>query len=189
MSFQSPEQAYSVAAESFERRNPKSKAIFERATKSLPGGNTRSVLYYHPFPLSISRAEGAKLYDVDGHSYVDLLGEYTAGLYGHSDPVIINAISSAAKRGLSFGSQHEDEAKLAELVKGRFPSMELLRFTNSGTEATLMALAAAKAFTGRQKILVFGGAYHGKSDDEEVGGFHPAHDWHRWCFHLRRWQE
>ena len=161
MSVESAQHLYNAAAERFARRNPNSQAIYERATKSLPGGNTRSVLYYHPFPVSISRAEKATLYDVDGHSYVDLLGEYTAGLYGHSEPVIVQAISAAAKRGLSFGSQHEDEARLAELVKARFPSMELLRFTNSGTEATIMALTAAKAFSGRQKIFVFGGAYHG----------------------------
>lgn len=131
------EEAYKRAERSFVDRNPKSKAIYERATESLPGGNTRTSIFYQPFPVSISRAEGARLYDADGHEYVDLLGEFTAGLYGHSEPKIIQAISEALQRGLSFGSQHEDEGKLAELVKGRFPSMDLLRFTNSGTEANL----------------------------------------------------
>lgn len=93
----------------------------------------------------------------DGHEYVDLLGEYTAGLYGHSEALIVKAISEAAKRGLNYGGQHEDEAKLAALIKERFPSIDLLRFTNSGTEATLMALAVAKAYTGKKKILVFDG--------------------------------
>ena len=181
MSPSTTEEAYSTLAESFVNRNAKSKAIYEQATQSLPGGNTRSVLYYHPFPVSVSSAHGSRLVDVDGHEYVDLLGEYTAGLYGHSEPVIVDAISEAAKRGLNFGSQHavrcpcsalgqshaqiltqtQDEGKLAQLVKRRFPSMELLRFTNSGTEATLMALAAAKAYTKRNKIVVFAGAYHG----------------------------
>lgn len=119
------------------------------------------MLFYHPFPLSVSSASGSKLHDADNHTYIDFLGEYTAGLYGHSEPVITNAISQAVSKGLSFGSHHEDEVKLAELIKKRFPSIDLLRFTNSGTEATLMALAAAKVYTGRKKILVFAGGYHG----------------------------
>lgn len=124
--------AYNETEESFIARNPKSKAIYEKATQSLPGGNTRTSVFYKPFPVAISRAEGARLYDVDGHEYVDLLGEFTAGLYGHSDPVIIDAISKALQQGISFGSQHEGESKLAELVRYRFPSIELLRFCNSG---------------------------------------------------------
>ena len=172
--------SYSELAESFTARNLNSKAIYDRATQALPGGNTRSVLFYHPFPVCINKAEGAKLYDVDGHEYVDLLGEYTAGLYGHSEPVIINAISEAAKRGLNFGSQHEDEVKLATLVKGRFPSMELLRFTNSGTEATLMALAAAKIYTGKTKIMVFDGAYHGGAFTFKDGKSNPVNAPHEY---------
>ena len=160
MAAEASREAYEKLAKSYIARNPKSKEIYDRATQSMPGGNTRSVLFFHPFPLSIAWAEEAKLYDKDGHAYVDFLGEYTAGLYGHSDPVILNAISEAAKRGLNFGSHHEDEEKLAALVKKRF-NLDLLRFTNSGTEATLMALAAAKAYTGKKKIVVFDGAYHG----------------------------
>ena len=132
------QEAYEQAEQFFIAHNPKSKGLYERATASLPGGNTRTSVFYRPFPLSIKRAELARLYDVDGHEYVDLLGEFTAGLYGHSEPIIIDAISEALQRGLSFGSQHEDEGRLAELVKERFPSMDLLRFTNSGTEANLM---------------------------------------------------
>lgn len=155
------EKAYNALEISFTNRNPKSKSVHDAAINALPGGNTRSVLYYHPFPLSIKTAKGSILTDVDGHEYIDLLGEYTAGLYGHSEPTIIKAIIEATNRGLNFGSQHEDEVRLANLVKKRFPSIDLLRFTNSGTEATLMALSAAKAYTGRGKILVFDGGYHG----------------------------
>lgn len=153
--------AYGQAEKGYIARNPESEELFLKATESLPGGNTRTVLFYHPFPVSIVRAEGARLYDADGHVYIDLLGEYTAGLYGHSEPTIINAITETAKRGLSYGSHHGDEGKLASLIKERFPSIDLLRFTNSGTEATLMALAAAKVYTGKNKILVFEGGYHG----------------------------
>lgn len=158
---QTAQEEYDRAEQLFISRNPRSKTIYDKATQSLPGGNTRTSIFYHPFPVSISRAEGARLYDADGHEYVDLLGEFTAGLYGHSEPIIIDAISKALQRGLSFGSQHEDEGKLAALVKGRFPSMELLRFTNSGTEANLMALAAATNYTGKKKVMVFAEAYHG----------------------------
>jgi glutamate-1-semialdehyde 2,1-aminomutase len=161
MAYQSKQQVYDKLADAFTARNSQSKAVYDAATEALPGGNTRSVLFYHPYPLSIKTANGARLIDVDGHEYVDLLGEYTAGLYGHSEPVIIEAIQAAAKNGINFGSQHEDEVKLAAMVKQRFPSIDLIRFTNSGTEANLMAIAAAKAFTGKKKVLVFDGGYHG----------------------------
>ncbi|KAK7924245.1 hypothetical protein PG985_006299 [Apiospora marii] len=155
------QEAYDTLACEHTTNNPKSKASYETATKSLPGGNTRTVLFYEPFPLYTERAEGCHLWDVDGHKYVDLLGEYTAGLYGHSHPVILEAIQAALKRGLSFGSHHADEARLAQFIRDRFSSIELVRFTNSGTEATLMALAAAKIYTSRSKIMVFEGGYHG----------------------------
>ncbi|KAK6865440.1 hypothetical protein PG995_001968 [Apiospora arundinis] len=155
------QETYDALAREYAANNPKSKAAYETATKSLPGGNTRTVLFYEPFPLYAERAEGCYLWDVDGHKYVDLLGEYTAGLYGHSNPVILEAIHAALKRGLSFGSHHADEARLAQLIRDRFSSIDLVRFTNSGTEANLMALAAAKIYTDRSKIMVFEGGYHG----------------------------
>lgn len=157
----SSSKAYRDLQRGFVENNPRSEAIYEKAVRSLPGGNTRSVLFYSPFPVAIRKASGSRLFDADGHEYIDMLGEYTAGLYGHSDPYILRAITEAANRGLNYGGHHEDESKLADLVKQRFSSIELLRFTNSGTEATLMALAAARAYTQRNKILVFGGAYHG----------------------------
>jgi glutamate-1-semialdehyde 2,1-aminomutase len=160
MTARTTQEAYDELAKSFAARNPKSKEVFERAAQSMPGGNTRTSIYYDPFPVSIARAEGARLYDKDDHEYVDILGEYTAGLYGHSEPRIMSAITEALNRGVSFGSHHEDEHRLAELVKARF-KFDLLRFTNSGTEATLMALAVAKYYTGKKKVMVFGGGYHG----------------------------
>ncbi len=151
--------AETVAA--FVARNPASHSAHTRACAVLPGGNTRSVLHYDPFPLAMVRGEGCRLWDADGHEYVDFLGEYTAGIYGHSDPRIAAAIHGAVAGGLNFGSTTLREAELAELVKARFPSMELLRFTNSGTEANLMALALATTHTGRATVMVFEGGYHG----------------------------
>ena len=131
------------------------------ACEVMPGGNTRSVLYHGPFPLRIAHGEGARLIDVDGHEYVDLLGEYTAGLFGHSHPAIRAALDAALDGGVNLGAHNGFEARLARLIVERFASIDKVRFTNSGTEANLMALTAARAATGRDDVLVFEGGYHG----------------------------
>ena len=141
--------------------NPKSRARHAEAGRSLPGGNTRSVLFYAPFPVTIVRGEGARLFDLDGHAYLDFLGEYTAALYGHSDPVIRAAVEQALKDGIVLGAPNRYEAELAKLMCARFPSLDMVRFCNSGTEANLNALSAARAATGRSHVMVFEGAYHG----------------------------
>lgn len=143
------------------RANPKSKARFEAAARNMPGGNTRTILHYDPFPVAITKGEGARLTDLDGHVYVDYLGEYTAGLYGHSEPAIVDAIREALASGLVLGGPNPYEALLAELMCRRFPAVELIRFCNSGTEANLMCLNLARAATGREAVMVFRGAYHG----------------------------
>jgi glutamate-1-semialdehyde 2,1-aminomutase len=145
----------------YARRNPRSAEIAAAAAAHLPGGNTRSSLWYDPFPLCMVRGEGSHLVDADGHEYVDFLGEFTAGIYGHSSPVVKEAIVSALQDGLNLSAHNQRESQLAAMISARFPSMQLLRFTNSGTEANLMALEAAKAFTKRSQTLVFDGAYHG----------------------------
>jgi glutamate-1-semialdehyde 2,1-aminomutase len=141
--------------------NPLSARRHERATTSMPGGNTRSILHFEPFPLAFERGQGAFLWSLDGHQYVDFLGEFSAGLYGHSEKVVLDAVRVALDRGLGFGGVNDLEPRLAELLCERFPSLDLVRFTNSGTEANLMALALAIASTGRRKILAFRGGYHG----------------------------
>lgn len=150
-------QAYATYTE----RNPRSLARHNAAAEVMPGGNTRSVLYYSPFPLGIARGQGCYLLDVDGHRYIDFLGEYTAGIYGHSHPIIRAALDHALDDGINFGGPNIAEVRLAQVVCQRFPSLELVRFTNSGTEANLMALTAARTFTKRAKIMVFAGGYHG----------------------------
>ncbi len=141
--------------------NPKSRARFETVRASMPGGNTRTTLHYDPFPLVIGQAAGAHLRDIDGHDYADFLGEYTAGLYGHSHPVLTAALHAAIDGGLSFGAPNPHEGELAALMVARFPSIERVRFCNSGTEANMMAVSLARAVTGRSKVMVFGGGYHG----------------------------
>jgi glutamate-1-semialdehyde 2,1-aminomutase len=145
----------------YRERNPESARQLARAAEVLPGGNTRSVLFQAPFPLTMVRGEGCWLWDADGHRLLDALGEFTAGLYGHSAAPIREAIVAALAEGLSLSSHTRREVELAEAIAGRFPSMPLMRFTNSGTEANLLALAAAIAHTGRRKVMVFEGAYHG----------------------------
>ena len=155
------EAALAEAEELYRARNPKSLAQHRQACGAMPGGNTRSAIHVDPFPLTMARGEGARLWDIDGHEYVDFLSEFTAGIYGHSHPAIRKAIDAALDGGLNFGAHNALEARFAAAICARFPSIELVRFTNSGTEANLMAVSAARAITGRPKILVFVGGYHG----------------------------
>ncbi len=145
----------------YAERRPKSLAVHQRACEVMPGGNTRTVLYHGPFPLRLAHGEGAVATDADGHRYLNLLGEYTAGLFGHSHPVIRAAIDAALDGGVNLGGHNMFEAELARHVVARFTAIERVRFTNSGTEANLMAIATARAFTKRSKVLVFRGGYHG----------------------------
>jgi glutamate-1-semialdehyde 2,1-aminomutase len=149
------------AHERYAAKRPRSQALFEQACRVLPGGSTRSVLDFNPFSFRVSRAEGSRLVDVDGLEYIDFLGDYSAGLLGHDPGPVAAAVHAALDRGWSFGATHVDEIRLAELVCQRFPSIDLVRFTNSGTEANLMALQLARHCTGRNRIAVFDGAYHG----------------------------
>jgi glutamate-1-semialdehyde 2,1-aminomutase len=153
--------ALAAARERYVGANPASRAAHEAAVRVLPGGSTRSTVFYPPFPLTMRSGTGAWLTDLDGHGYLDLLGEYTAGVYGHDHPVIRRAVDAALDTGWNFGAQGAGEQRLAELLCGRFPSLDLVRFTNSGTEANLLALATATAATGRAAVLVFAGGYHG----------------------------
>jgi glutamate-1-semialdehyde 2,1-aminomutase len=153
--------ALAEAQELYRAENPKSLAQYEEACAALPGGNTRHSIFAEPFPLTMAKGEGAHLWDLDGHEYVDFLSEFTAGLYGHSHPRLREAIDRALDTGWNLGAQGPAEARFAAAICARFPSIDLVRFTNSGTEANLMAVAASRALTGRAKILVFSGGYHG----------------------------
>ncbi|PZW48148.1 glutamate-1-semialdehyde 2,1-aminomutase [Humitalea rosea] len=149
------------ARETYAAARPVSAALHAEARAVMPGGNTRSVLFWTPFPTAMVRGEGCRLWDADGHEYVDFCGEYSAGLFGHSDPRILAALRGALDSGLNLAGVGANEVRLAALLCARFPAMERVRFTNSGTEANLMALTAARAATGRAGVLVFRGGYHG----------------------------
>ncbi|KAK1970970.1 aminotransferase class-III [Colletotrichum sublineola] len=141
--------------------NEKSRQVNNNASGSLPGGTTRSVLHYHPFPLAFSGGHECHLTSVDGHEYLDFVSEYCAGMFGHSHPKIIAAIESVAKNGFTLGGPSPKEGELGALLVERFPSIDAIRFCNSGTEANTMAIATALHFVGRRKILVCENGYHG----------------------------
>jgi glutamate-1-semialdehyde 2,1-aminomutase len=144
----------------FALRNPESKRLHDEACRFLPGGHTRTILAHEPFALTFVRGKAAVLADADGHEYIDLLGDYTAGLLGHGERRALDAVQDAMRTLASVGGVHPYESRLARLMCERF-GLDRVRFTNSGTEANLMAITAARHFTGRPKILVFRGAYHG----------------------------
>jgi glutamate-1-semialdehyde 2,1-aminomutase len=164
------ESALEEAENRFAAANPRSAARHASARSAMPGGNTRTVLHYAPFPLAWAKGEGARLTDLDGHGYTDFLGEHSAGLYGHSNPVILEAIRKALDGGIVLGGPNQYEAELAGMVRDRFPSVELLRFCNSGTEANMFAIQAARAATAKPAILAFEGGYHGGVLNIRKGG-------------------
>jgi glutamate-1-semialdehyde 2,1-aminomutase len=141
--------------------HPLSREQHRKAAEVLPGGNTRTVLFSEPFPITLARGSGCKVTALDGQEYIDFLGDYTAGLYGHSDPVLRHALIAALDHGWVMGGHIRLEEELARLICARFASIDLVRFTNSGTEANLFAISAARAISGNNKVVVFEGAYHG----------------------------
>ncbi|OCK75067.1 putative glutamate-1-semialdehyde 2,1-aminomutase [Lepidopterella palustris CBS 459.81] len=150
------------ARKNYIARNPESARLHEAAIEHLPGGNTRSVLHNDPFPISIKSGSGNRLTDVDGHEYLDLVSDMTAGVYGHSNPTIIRTLLSTLQTtGLNLGGTSPNELSFASAITRRIPSIHQLRFCNSGTEANLYALSIARHVTQRKKVVVFSGAYHG----------------------------
>jgi glutamate-1-semialdehyde 2,1-aminomutase len=155
--------------ERYLERTPGSRALFERALQSLPGGSTRTTVYSPPYPPYLVRGKGARTTDVDGNTYLDLLGNYTSLILGHAHPAVVAAVESQVRRGSAFAAPTEVEVELAEELRRRLPALERIRFTNSGTEATMFALRAARAATGRPAIARFERSYHGTHDGVVVG--------------------
>ena len=149
-----------IARRDFADRHPQSRLHFDEARRFMPGGHTRTVLTHSPFPVAFASGDGATLIDVDGHSYIDLLGDYTAGLLGHSERRVLDPVVAALANNVSVGGVHPAEANLSQLMCSRF-GIDRVRFTNSGTEANLMAITTAIQATGRRQVLVFSGGYHG----------------------------
>src|SRR5438067_3379198 len=161
------------AEEIYRRSTPASKALHERSARVMPGGTTRTTTYFEPYPLFIERGEGCRIWDVDGVERIDMLGNYMAMILGHAHPKVVEAIRQQAARGTGFAAANPIEVELATLLCERVPSLDAVRFCNSGTEATMFAMRLARAFTGRPKIARMEGGYHGTPAYADVST-HPA---------------
>lgn len=150
-----------------------SEKLYERAKKFMPGGVNSPVRAFNSVgrsPLFIERAEGDKIYDADGNEFIDYVCSWGPNILGHSRPEILEAVRKSASKGMTFGACHFGEIELAELIQHCMPSMEMLRLVNSGTEAVMSAVRAARGYTHRDKIIKFKGCYHGHSDGLLVKG-------------------
>ncbi|HVU86965.1 MAG TPA: aspartate aminotransferase family protein [Pirellulales bacterium] len=160
---------HSPLIDAYCKRTPTSARLYGRAKDIFPSGVTHDGRFLEPHPIYVDRAAGSRKWDVDGHEYVDYAGGHGALLLGHSHPTVVEAIARQLPRGTHLGSGHELEIRWGELVRELVPSAEMVRFTNSGTEATMLALRLARAFTGRPKILRFAGHFHGWHDHMAFG--------------------
>ena len=145
----------------------KSQKLFDRAKKCIPGGVNSPVRAFGSVgmtPRFIDRAKGDRIWDVEGNEYIDYIGSWGPMILGHAHPTVLEAVAQAAQNGLSFGAATAREVEMAELICGIVPSIEMVRMVNSGTEAVMSAIRAARGFTGRNKIIKFAGCYHGHSD-------------------------
>ena len=161
----------------FPDMNSRSAALFERARKVLPGGNSRHTVYFPPYPLYAVRGAGARVWDADGVERLDLINNYSSLIHGHNHPEIVAAVKRQAEQLLSTAMPTEQEIVLAELVTGRLPHVDQVRFLNSGSEACLYAIKVARAFTGRSKIAKIEGAYHGSSESAAVSSGPTPERW------------
>jgi glutamate-1-semialdehyde 2,1-aminomutase len=143
---------------------PRADTLYDRAVGRMPGGNSRTSLFVRPHPPYAVSGAGCRLTDVDEHTVIDLLNNFTSLIHGHAHPKIVAAATDAVANGSAFGLPTEHEVDLAELLAARIPGAESWRFTNSGTEAVMMAVRAARAFTGRDLIVRFEHSYHGTYD-------------------------
>lgn len=145
----------------------KSKEIFKRAVNVMPGGVNSPVRAFGPVgcqPVCIEHAKGAYLYDEDGNSYIDYIGSWGPMILGHNDPRVVEAMKKQIDRGVSYGAIAKLEVEMAELMVSLVSALEMVRMVNSGTEAVMSAIRAARGFTGKNKIIKFAGCYHGHSD-------------------------
>jgi glutamate-1-semialdehyde 2,1-aminomutase len=157
----------------YRARTPTSATSAERAKRVLPGGDTRTVAFHPPYPLTVVEGSGCRFSDIDGNVYIDVLNNYTSLIHGHAHPAVVAAVTGQLTKGTSYATAIAAQTQLAELLAERVASVDLIRFTNSGTEATMNAIRAARAFTGRDVIVKMEGGYHGTYDDVEVS-VHPS---------------
>ncbi|MGI9040582.1 MAG: aspartate aminotransferase family protein [Gemmatimonadales bacterium] len=156
----------------YRRRTPASERYFEEARRYLPGGDSRSTLFFTPYPAVFAHGDGCRLTDLDGNEVLDFTGNHSSLVHGYGHPALMEAVGRQLDAGTCFPGPTEPQLRLARLLSERVPSIELVRFTNSGTEASLNAIRAARSFTGRRVIAWAKGAYHGTLD-ETMTAAHP----------------
>lgn len=152
----------------FEARTPTSRAHDQNARRSLPGGDTRWATYYNPYPAYMVYGKGYTLRDCDGNEYIDFVNNYTSLIHGHRPDFVLDAVKQAMEEDFIYAAPSEAQYLLADAIAARVPGIDQLRYTNSGSEATLMAMRTARAYTGKQLILKLDGTYHGSHDFVEV---------------------
>ena len=157
-------------------RTPGSRDLGTRAERVMPAGETRAAGYHAPYPLTLVRGDGAKVWDIDGHEYFDLICNYTSLVHGHNYGPIVEAATKVIRQGTAWPARNPHQVELAETLVERVASVDSVRFCNSGTEAGMLALQVARAATGRTKLLMARGGYHG-SHEAFVGGGGGAAKW------------
>ena len=174
-----PSVSTSSITQTYLARTPASAEAGRRARSVLPGGNTRQTAFWKPYPISIERAAGYKLRDVDGNRYIDLNNNYTALVHGHAYPPVVRAVRHQIERGSCWAAGSVSQVALAAQIVDRVPSVDQVRFTNSGTEAANLAFSMARAITGRDKVLMARHGYHGSLVGFESG--HTNRPWPLTC--------
>lgn len=164
----------SAIVERYLARTPDSAARTAEAKQTMPGGDTRSTAWFSPYPPFVAEGHGAFFTDVDGNRYIELLNNYTSLIHGHAHPQVVEAIKEQVARGSAFAAPHEASMRLSQILVERIPSVDRVRFANSGTEAVMMAARVARAFTGKQLIAKAEGGYHGTWDDITVSVAPPV---------------
>lgn len=158
------QEAMNQARDLYCSKTQKSKAAFERAQNSLAGGECRSIACFDPYPFTMDYGEGCRIHDLDGNIYIDFLNNYTSLIHGHAHPALTEAIAKAAAKGTACPAGIQEQVELAEIICGRMEHVERVRFCNSGTEATMFAVRAARAFKKRDGVVKMLGGYHGTHD-------------------------
>ena len=154
-----------------------SRALFERARRVIPGGTSKANFHVRPHPFYLTEGRGCRVTDADGVDRLDAINNFTALIHGHGFPPLVDAVTRQLARGTAFAASTPEEVALAELLVERVPGLERIRFGNSGTEAVMMAIKAARAYTGRDRIAKFEGAYHGYYDDVQVSYSSGPDNW------------
>ena len=145
----------------FRSLTPKSRAQWEKGRSTMPAGVMKGAYWHEPYPIYMDRGDGCYLWDLDGRGYVDYANHHTAMILGHSPPSVVRAVEEYMRRGINFGAPTTLEAEISAEISARVPSVEKIRFANSGTEASLHATRLVRAASGKPKIAKFEGAYHG----------------------------